>query len=349
MRPVVIEARSLTVGYRRRRRPYPVLAELNLTIGRGDFVCLVGPNGAGKTTLLRTLSGSLKPLSGSLLLDGQPVGQLRDIERARLVGLVRTERVEVGALNAARVVSLGRYPHVGWGGRLGPADFNAVRRSLIAVGANHLADRDVMELSDGERQRVNIARALAQEPSILLLDEPTAYLDIAGRVELMGLLRRLARNEGITIVASTHDLDLAVRAADFIWLVGPDGSIRDGAPEDLVADDAFGVAFVSDQIAFNPAERSFRLRRRPGPVATVVGEGLGAILAAAVLEREGFDLKGPSDARSLAVTALSANGCWSAVAGGNARSGSSYAELATFARSLADHLPTSKRELTYAY
>ncbi|MGD9740731.1 MAG: ABC transporter ATP-binding protein [Bauldia sp.] len=351
MTKAAIEARDLTVGYRRRGRRYPVLSGLDLVVGRGAFVCLIGPNGVGKTTLLRTLSGSLGPLAGQLLLDGRAAAGLRDIERARLVGLVRTERFEVGSLSAARVVSLGRYPHVGWGGRLGPADHDAVRRSLAAVGAEHLADRDVMELSDGERQRVNIARALAQEPAILLLDEPTAFLDVAGRVELMGLLRRLAREGGVTIVASTHELDLALRTADRIWLVGPDRSLSDGAPEDLVADGAFADAFLSDRISFDPEARTFRLRREPARSAIVIGDGLGAVLVSAVLEREGFDLRAADRPDALRVTAIGARGAWSAAAPGVARTGATYAELAAFVRALAEEssIANINRENTHAY
>lgn len=336
-----IEARGLTVGYRRRGRSRPVLSGLDLAVRRGELVCLIGPNGVGKTTLLRTLSGGQKPLAGTLRLGGTDAPALRDIERARLLGLVHTQRLEVGALSARRVVALGRYPHIGWGGSLGSRDYEVVHWAMRAVGVDHLGDRDVGELSDGERQRVNVARALAQQPAILLLDEPTAFLDVPSRVDLMGLLRRLAREEGLAVVASTHDFDLALRTADTIWLTMPDGTLRFGAPEDLVASGAFETAFGSESIEFRPDERTFRLRTSSGRPAVIRGEGTPALLAAAVLEREGWSLTTDPGDEAVVVTAGPGLGAWRAEAFGERRSGISYAALAAYARTLSRQTPSA--------
>ncbi|MCW5717020.1 MAG: ABC transporter ATP-binding protein [Bauldia sp.] len=336
MSAAALEAENLVVGYRHRRRKLPVLPALDLAVRTGEFVCLLGPNGAGKSTLLRTLATVQRPLGGVLRIGGAEVSTLRQVEIGRRIGLVQTERLDVGALTAYAVVSLGRYPHVGWGGHLGPADHAAVRRALDNVGAAHLGHRDIGELSDGERQRINIARALAQEPAILILDEPTAFLDIGSRVELMGLLRRLARESGLAVVASTHDLDLALRSADTVWLMSL-GRLQAGAPEDLVFGGEFEAAFGSERIAFRTDERTFRLRTGSGRPAIVRGDGLSAILAGAVLEREGWAMVAEPSVGTLVVTAGPANGEWRAEMGGTVARGTTYAELATLARGLPEH------------
>ncbi|MCC6734695.1 MAG: ABC transporter ATP-binding protein [Bauldia sp.] len=331
-----LSAEKLVVGYRFRRQKRPVLPALDLAVRGGEFVCLLGPNGAGKSTLLRTLATVQRPLAGTLRIGGADAKTLRQVDIGRSIGLVQTERLDVGALTAFAVVGLGRYPHVSWGGRLGEADHAAIWRALDAVGAYHLAERDIGELSDGERQRINIARALAQEPAILVLDEPTAFLDVGSRVELMGLLRRLARENGLAVVASTHDLDLALRSADTVWLTSL-GRFEAGAPEDLVHSGEFEAAFGSERIAFRTDERTFRLRTGSGRPAIVRGDGLSAILAGAVLEREGWAMVAEPSAGTLVVTAGPANGEWRAELGGTVAHGSTYAELATLARDLPDH------------
>ncbi len=245
-----VEATSLAIGHRRRRTA--ICGDLNLALAAGEFVCLVGRNGVGKTTLLRTLSGVQRPLSGHVRLAGRDAAGLRQIEIARLVGLVQTQPIEIGALSAYQMVALGRYPHVGWGGQLSTTDHAVVRRAIAAVGAAAVAHRDVGELSDGERQRINIARALAQEPAVLLLDEPMAFLDLPSRMALVALLRRLAREEGVAIVAATHDLDLALRNADRIWLM-TGSRLHAGVPDDLVLAGHLAAAFGVERSAFSLA------------------------------------------------------------------------------------------------
>jgi len=226
---------DLSVGYRSGRTRRVVLERINVCVRPGELVCLLGPNGIGKSTLLRTLARMQPAMSGLIELGGRDLRRLNQIDIARRLGVVLTERLTVGALAARHVVELGRYPHSGWFGTLGPRDREVVQWAIDAVGAQHLVDRDYGTLSDGERQRIMIARALAQESVMLLLDEPTAFLDVPSRVELMGLLRRLARDTGLALVMSTHDLELALRMADTIWLIMRGGLIHVGAPENIVA------------------------------------------------------------------------------------------------------------------
>ncbi len=257
MSATILRARGLAVGYRARRARCEVLRGINLDVQGGELVCLLGPNGIGKSTLLRTLVGLQPPLAGDITIDGEPLATLSQSALARRVGVVLTERVVVDTLRARRVVELGRYAHSGWWGTLGAADRAAIDWVVNAVGAAHLMDRDFSRLSDGERQRVMIARALAQEPSLLVLDEPTAFLDVTSRVELWGLLRQLVVQRQLAVIVSTHDLEHALRTADTLCLVGGDGAMTIGSPADVVASGAVAATFASPNIRFDPRERTF--------------------------------------------------------------------------------------------
>jgi iron complex transport system ATP-binding protein len=285
---------DLDIGYRRRSRVRTVMGGLNLDLERGDLVCLLGRNGTGKSTLLRTIAGMQPPLAGSVQLGGKPIETLSRMELAARLSVVLTDRTSTGALTARRMVELGRYPHLGWSGKLDSEDLRAVDRALAHVGAEHLADRDSNELSDGERQRVMVARALAQEPVVLLLDEPTAFLDAPARVELLALLRRLARTEQLAIVVSTHDLDLALRLADALWLVTSDNRMQVGSPEDLVLSGRLASAFASSAVEFDAGERTFRPAPWGDSTARVTGPEPAARLAATVLERNGHQVTSSS-------------------------------------------------------
>ena len=296
MSAAILQARGLCIGYAPRGRPrLEVAADLEVELLEGELVCLLGPNGAGKSTLVRTLSGLQRPLSGEVLLEGRGLHALTEGERAQLLGLVLTERVDAGNLSAFALAGLGRYPYTGWDGRLSAADEEVVRRALAAVGAGDLAARSVGELSDGERQKVMIARALAQEPAVLLLDEPTAFLDLPRRVEILRLLRDLAGAGGRAVLLSTHDLDLALRCADRLWLLPPGGPLQTGAPEDLVLSGAFQRTFAG--VEFNTATGSFQLEQEPEGVVGLEGEGLHALWTARALERAGFRVDEAGNAR----------------------------------------------------
>jgi iron complex transport system ATP-binding protein len=285
----LLETHELAIGYPVRRGRHRVVAEgIDLHLRAGELVCLLGPNGAGKSTLLRTLAGMQRPLSGQVRLLGTDLYDLDPRDLARRLSVVLTERVDVGALSARAVVAMGRYPHTGWTGRLAPDDDAVVTQALASVGAMPLAARLVQELSDGERQKVLIARALAQEPHLLLLDEPTAFLDLPRRVEMMSLLHRLARETRRAILLSTHDLDLALRSADQLWLLPPGGPLRAGIPEELVLEGAFQATFPSEEVCFDPYSGHFKLQVPARGHVDLIGKGLAALWTGRALEREGF-------------------------------------------------------------
>lgn len=329
--PVALRTCNLSVGYQTRWQRQAVLERVNLQALPGELVCLLGPNGIGKSTLLRTLTRMQRPLSGTVELGGVDIQWITPFDLARRVGVVLTERVAVEALPARRVVEFGRYPHVGWLGRLTAHDHAVVDWALEAVGVRHLAVRDLRHLSDGERQRVMIARALAQEPDLLVLDEPTAFLDVPSRVEMMGLLRHLTRVRRVAVVVSTHDLELALRTADLIWLVLPGGDVTTGAPEDVALSGAISKAFGGDRIRFHPEERAFRLVIGEHGTALVTGRGLPAAMARAVLEREGYVVAtdgGHTGTVSVKVDDMG----WRLAIGSGEWSGRDFASLATCLR-----------------
>ncbi|NJO82562.1 MAG: ABC transporter ATP-binding protein [Blastochloris sp.] len=287
---VLLETHDLSIGYQVPHRPSVVIArDLQLRLSLGEIVCLIGPNGAGKSTLMRTLAGMQKPLGGRVLLGNQELHRLLPIDRAKRLGIVLTERPNVGLLSGYALVALGRHPYSDWTGRLTRYDEAVIHWAVDAVGAGDLAERPVMELSDGQRQKLMIARALAQEPELILLDEPTAFLDLPRRVEMMQLLKHLTRETGRTVLLSTHELDLALRTADAIWLMS-DGIVRMGTPEDLILNRAFESAFQSEGLNFNRETGTFNTNHQMGRVVAVIGSNVAYTWTCRALERAGFTL-----------------------------------------------------------
>ena len=269
----ILQARGLCIGYAPRRRPrLEVAADLEVELFEGELVCLLGPNGAGKSTLVRTLSGLQKPLAGKVLLRDSDLHALTEGERAQLLGLVLTERVDAGNLSAYALAGLGRYPYTG----LGRAPFGC-RRGGGALGPGRGRGRGPRR---PQRRRAQRRRAAEGDDrpgprpatgSVLLLDEPTAFLDLPRRVEILQLLRRLAGAGDRAVLLSTHDLDLALRCADRLWLLPPGGPLQTGAPEDLVLSGAFQRTFAG--VEFNPATGSFQLEQEPEGVGRPGGRG----------------------------------------------------------------------------
>jgi iron complex transport system ATP-binding protein len=288
-KPSVLSTSFLSIGYTAPRRPPKVVVpDISVTLAAGELVCLIGPNGAGKSTLMRTLAGMQRSLYGSIKLMDVDLRTLQPRDLAQHLSVVLTEKVDVGILSAYALVALGRYPYTGWSGTLSPHDEEIVRWAIQAVGGQEIAARNVGELSDGERQKILIARALAQEPAVMLLDEPTAFLDLPRRAEIMQLLRSIARQTGRAVLLSTHDLDLALRMADRIWLLPRGGPLHVGAPEDLVLNGSFEAAFRSEGVLFDAYTGSFRTTTPAAGQVDLQGEGLPTIWTARALERAGF-------------------------------------------------------------
>ena len=214
----MITLKNLVVGYPDGRHTRQLNHAANEEAHDGMLTCLIGANGAGKSTLLRTIAGFQLPLEGTVLLGGDDVRALSPRQRAERMAVVLTDRPDVMCTTVWEMVATGRAPFTGFWGRLSGKDRNIVTRSLRLVGIEWMADRTVASLSDGERQKVMIAKALAQQTPVILLDEPTAFLDYPSRVEVMQLLLNIAHEEHKTVLLSTHDLDLALQTADRLWL-----------------------------------------------------------------------------------------------------------------------------------
>ena len=247
----VLETHNLNAGYGRRT----VLSDVNVRVPEGSFTALIGANGSGKSTLLRTLSGTQAALGGSIWLNGNELSHMRRSNLAKSLAMVLTDRSGGGGLSVGETVEIGRHPYTGLLGRLTEEDRRIVDRSLEAVGMYGMKKRLLGTLSDGERQKVMIARALAQDTPLIILDEPTAFLDVAGRIEITALLRRLA-DSGKAIVLSTHDVSSAIASADMLWIVDKregrlHASERDKAIETGHLDNAFpGLHFDKTSYSF---------------------------------------------------------------------------------------------------
>jgi iron complex transport system ATP-binding protein len=289
MTPALLLTEDLSIGYPLPKGSTRIVArELSLSLYPGEIASIIGPNGVGKSTLIRTIAGLQAPLGGKVHVVDREIGEYSVRELARCISVVLTEQIHVGMLTAASLVSLGRYAFTDWTGKLTREDRQVVRWALQAVGAGTLAERYVEQLSDGERQKIMIARALAQEPRIILLDEPTAFLDVTRRIEIMDLLRRLTREAPRSILLSTHDLELALRVSDRIYLLSAEGRLASGAPEDLVLSGALEQTFQSEGLVFDRAQGSFVITQHARGDVTLIGDGLVFHWTSRALERAGY-------------------------------------------------------------
>ncbi|MHB9054569.1 MAG: ABC transporter ATP-binding protein [Paludibacteraceae bacterium] len=255
----ILSAQNLSIGYTKGNNITLVQQSLNLELMRGEMVCLIGPNGSGKSTLLRTLAGIQKPLKGNIVIEETDISELSQHEKALNIALVLTDKVQIENATVKDVVSLGQHPYTHWLGGLTATAREKINESIRMVHLEYKCNHYLNELSDGERQRVMIAKALAQDTPLIFLDEPTAHLDLQNRVEIMLLLHRLAHKTGKGIILSTHELDLALQAADRIWLMSEKDSMKSGVPEDLVLNGIFNAVFESDAYYFNTTNGNFSM------------------------------------------------------------------------------------------
>lgn len=249
---------DLSIGYKHK----PLFKPFSLKIESGTFNVIIGANGSGKSTLLQTITGNLEPVQGTVFIDSKDISSLNQKEKARMISLVYTERIISGGLTVKETVSMGRHPYTGLLGRLSQDDMQIVSNAMEQVGISHKADCFLSDISDGERQKAMIARALAQNTPVLMLDEPTNFLDVASKLSVFNLVRRLTDNHGITVLLSTHDTETALEMADNILTIihADDTPVAINKAGSNEANERLFKVFADRNITFNPLDNTFRLK-----------------------------------------------------------------------------------------
>ncbi len=261
--PAII-GKNLSLGYAKGKARKEILNGLDFRLFPGQLTCLLGPNGVGKSTLIKAIMGQLKPWAGELVLDGKPIGTYAPSDLARKLSVVLTDPFLPGNMTVGQLVALGRIPHTGWTGKLGSSDLEAVEKALSATKIQYLKDERLAEISDGQRQKAMIARALAQDGKIIILDEPTAHLDLVNRFEIMHLLREIAKNQEKAILVVTHDLEIALETADQFWLLNCGTPLMSGMPEELVISGLINQLLPGDQFRFSLERGRIEKRSQAG-------------------------------------------------------------------------------------
>lgn len=239
---------DLSVGYGKK----VVASHINASVQSGKLTCLMGRNGVGKSTLLRTIAGFQPKLFGQIFIGNNEIGSFANRQLSRLISIVLTEKADVHNLTVGELVGLGRSPYTGFWGKLSPADHEIIERCLSLVGMTAFKNRKIQQLSDGEKQKIMIAKSLAQETPVILLDEPTAFLDFQSKVEMLRLLRRLASEMRKTIFLSSHEAELSMQIADVVWLITAEKGLITGTPKELSENGTFARFIENEGIKFHP-------------------------------------------------------------------------------------------------
>jgi len=287
---LVIELIDLAVGYRQGRKTLTVLKNLHVDLKKGELVCMVGKNGIGKSTLLRSIAGIQPPLDGQVLINGRNLSTYSILELAQTISLVLTDRIYAGNLRVKELISLGRHPYTNWLGTLTAIDREKINRALEISGSQDIQNKPIHELSDGQFQKVLIARALAQDGDIILLDEPTAHLDLPNKISILKLLKDLCDQTGKTILMSTHELEFAFQMADRIWIVLKEDDLISGLPEDLMLNHTFEKLIDHEAINFNLSTGRFSINHEKKWICNLQGDPTGVFWTANALHRLRWDV-----------------------------------------------------------
>lgn len=274
---------DLSIGYRQKHDQNFLFQKLNLSLNAGQLVCFMGPNGIGKSSLIRTLAGLQQPLAGSVEIHSASASV-----RAQQISVVLTDRIAATNMTVYEVIAFGRYPYLDWNVSLTEHDKKIITDAIGRVNIQHLTQKKLHALSDGQMQMVMIARALAQDTPVILLDEPTAHLDLNNRVEIMKLLRALSRTTQKAILVATHELDLALQLADWIWLTGRKRNILTGMPEELVLDGSFDAIFQFK--GFDLRTGKVQHEKDRNVTISLDGDGYEYLWTKNALERHGFEV-----------------------------------------------------------
>lgn len=257
---IVLETKNLSVGYASKKKINKVAGAINIVLQKGQLVGLVGANGIGKSTLLRTLTNVQKPLEGTVYINSKSLLEYEPVELAKQLSLVLTEPIASKNLSVFELVALGRQPYTNWVGNLSPEDIEIINKALFQTNIETLQTKKCFELSDGQLQKVMIARALAQDTDLIILDEPTTHLDMYHKAYILKLLQKLARETSKTILFSSHEIDLAIQLCDSMIVMTKDNVVS-GPPCHLIENGTFNTLFPEDLIVFDDKSGSFRVRK----------------------------------------------------------------------------------------
>lgn len=252
----ILKTTNLNIGYKSKKGVTTIAENLNLNLGQGKLITLIGANGIGKSTLLRTITGIQKPLSGEVYLSGKNILQYKPLELAQNLSLVLTEKLPPSNLSVFELVALGRQPYTNWVDKLSDEDVLKIKDAMQLTQIEHLASKKHFEISDGQLQKVLIARALAQDTPLIILDEPTTHLDLLHKVSLFKLLKKLTKETQKCILFSTHDIDLAIQLSDEMIMMTPENITQD-EPCNLISNGSFSNLFKDENIVFDSEKGKF--------------------------------------------------------------------------------------------
>ena len=321
----ILSLNSLKIGYASGRNENLLLPPLNACANKGELIAVIGKNGIGKSTLLRTLAGLQPSLGGDILYSGKNIRDYSRKDLAQKIGYISTEIVKVSNMRVYDLVALGRFPYTNWIGKIDLKNHEVITDAIEKTGISTLSGRFISELSDGERQKAMIARILAQDTGIMVMDEPTAFLDIGSKFEILHLMHLLSQNSGKTIIFSTHDLNVAMSQADKIWLI-LDNRLLEGAPEDLMIKGSFDHLFDSSVVQFNSENGTYSFRSEDRGAINVTGDGIFRHWTEKAINRAGFSVSEEKSAPYLRVPSENNNN-WQLLAGSSVREFVSVYEL----------------------
>jgi len=284
----MLELQNIKTGYKHKGTTKIVSRDINTSAKPGDFIAVLGPNGSGKSTLFKSILGNIPFINGTCLLNGKPL--IAQSEIAKQIAVVYTDKSLYSDITVYEFIALGRSPHTNWWGSLSAKDVALVEEAISSTKLQNFVDKQVNRLSDGEKQRVFIARALAQDTPLIILDEPTAHLDLPGRIEIQLLLRKLCQEKKILVLMSTHDIDLSMQLASKVWLFNQKGDFTQGMAEDLVLNNTLEGVFGSPQLKFKTDTGLYELVMDTCIEVSLAGDSLSIYWTSRALRRNGYNV-----------------------------------------------------------
>ena len=285
MEQIYVQTEDLSVGYNGKI----LLSDIAMQVKPGEILVLIGPNGAGKSTILKNIIREMHPIGGNIYIKDKKIGDYTSKEYAKTMSVVLTEKIKTEMMTCRDVVAMGRYPYTNYFGKLTKEDEKIVNESLEKVSAADIADKDFSQISDGQRQRIMLARAICQKPEIIVLDEPTSFLDIRHKIELLDILQEMTVKDNVAVIVSLHEIELAAKLADYVMCIGADRSIRFARPENIFTDEYISSLYGLTQGSYNSLYGSAELKKPEGkPHVFVLGGAGSGIYTYRELQRMGI-------------------------------------------------------------